>query len=85
MLFQNFGKLKESAEANKQGVGLGLSICHEIIVASGGRVNIESELGEGTAFIISLKTKCRINMAKLENTHRKFELEGEMSPLSCDE
>ena len=35
-LFNNFGKLKDEAGANKQGVGLGLSICREIITATGG-------------------------------------------------
>ena len=54
----NFSKLHETQEVNKQGVGLGLSICKEIITAFGGTVDIQSEEGRGTDFIIKLETKC---------------------------
>ena len=57
-LFLNFGKLHETQETNKMGVGLGLSICKEIINAHGGSVDIRSEEGKGTDFIINLKSKC---------------------------
>ena len=50
----NFGKLHENQEHNKAGVGLGLSICHQIILAQGGHVDIQSEVGKGTDFIINL-------------------------------
>ena len=60
-LFSNFGKLEASQEVNKQGVGLGLSICRDIINASGGSVDIHSKSGIGTDFIISLQAKCRVN------------------------
>ena len=73
-LFNNFGKLKDDAGANKQGVGLGLSICREIITATGGQVNIESTEGKGTDFIISIKAKSRIDMAKINEAQLNFEL-----------
>ena len=37
-----------------KGSGLGLSICYGIIIQHGGRIYVESEEGEGSAFIIEL-------------------------------
>ena len=59
-LFIDFGKLKENESRNASGTGLGLSICKKIIEQMGGSVEIESQVGVGTKFIISLKTKCKV-------------------------
>ncbi|HEY0880041.1 MAG TPA: ATP-binding protein, partial [Archangium sp.] len=37
-----------------QGTGLGLSICHGIVVAAGGVFDVESAVGRGTTFRVSL-------------------------------
>ena len=50
---------------NKSGVGLGLSICKEIILAQGGSVDIKSEEGKGTDFVVYLKAKCIIDMDRI--------------------
>lgn len=38
----------------EKGTGLGLLICNEYIKKNGGTISVESEVGEGTRFIISL-------------------------------
>lgn len=63
-LFIDFNKLKESAGRNEEGTGLGLSICKSIIEQMGGSVKAESELGQGTSFIITMKTKCKVANTK---------------------
>jgi PAS domain S-box-containing protein len=37
-----------------EGTGLGLAICHDIIDKHGGSISVESEVGKGTAFTITL-------------------------------
>ena len=36
------------------GVGLGLSLCQRIIMANGGMIKLESQVGKGTSVIIGL-------------------------------
>ena len=38
----------------KDGTGLGLAICDHIIKAHGGTISVESELGVGTTFCVTL-------------------------------
>ena len=37
-----------------EGTGLGLSICHTIVTSHGGRMEVESEVGRGTVFRVTL-------------------------------
>ena len=46
-----------TTKSGTQGTGLGLSISHEIIQEHGGRIEVETEDGEGTEFRITLPRK----------------------------
>ncbi|MBI5967133.1 MAG: Cache 3/Cache 2 fusion domain-containing protein [Deltaproteobacteria bacterium] len=49
-IFEPFFSTKEVGK----GIGLGLSICYGIIEAHGGRIEVESKVGEGTTFRVIL-------------------------------
>lgn len=52
-LFQKFYRVREH-ETRVSGTGLGLSICKQIIYGHGGRIEVKSKSGVGTAFILYL-------------------------------
>jgi signal transduction histidine kinase len=52
-LFEKFYRVHEG-EGSASGTGLGLSICKQIVQGHGGRVEVKSKLGVGTAFSVIL-------------------------------
>ncbi len=56
MLARLFGRFEQSNESLRRfgGSGLGLAICHDLVELMGGRIAVDSELGRGTCFTISL-------------------------------
>lgn len=54
-LFQKFSKLEHSyAHTKESGTGLGLYISKQIVDMHQGSISLESELGKGTSFIVTL-------------------------------
>ncbi len=54
-IFDSFYSTKDGPdESGKGGTGLGLSACKEVIDAHGGKIKVQSTVGRGTAFILSL-------------------------------
>ena len=51
------GRVFEPLFSTKQpgaGLGLGLTICHNIVTSAGGTITVDSELGQGTCFTVRL-------------------------------
>jgi two-component system phosphate regulon sensor histidine kinase PhoR len=53
-IFEKFYRAVDPADPKVYGTGLGLSIVHQIVRAHLGRVTVESDLGHGACFTISL-------------------------------
>lgn len=64
-LFVDFGMLDQHAQINPYGTGLGLSICKLLATKMNGVIDVESQVGVGTTFIFSFKTKCKLNEGKV--------------------
>lgn len=57
-IFEPFMQLDSSYTKRHQGVGLGLTIVSKLVMRMGGSVCLESALGQGTAFYVSLPFAC---------------------------
>jgi signal transduction histidine kinase len=53
-IFERFYRLGTELRRETPGVGIGLSIVKHVVEAHGGRVTVESEIGKGSKFTISL-------------------------------
>ncbi len=52
VIFEDFIRLPAEGEALAGGTGLGLGIARRIVAAMGGRIEVESRLGEGSTFTV---------------------------------
>lgn len=54
MIFDKFGQVPVNQKGNKHSTGLGLAFCKIAVEAQGGRVGVESEVGKGSTFWLTL-------------------------------
>jgi signal transduction histidine kinase len=53
-LFERYKQVSTARQTKQKGTGLGLSICKLIIQAHGGKMGVESEVGQRTTFYFTL-------------------------------
>ena len=74
-LFSSFEKENNNLNRTHGGLGLGLSICRNLIDKMGGRIGVESVLGSGSKFWFELEFSKDKLQQPIEKEESKFELE----------
>jgi signal transduction histidine kinase len=74
-IFDKFFQADNQAQAATKGTGLGLAIAREIVEAHGGQIAVESRVGEGTTFVVTLPTEA-LGARRRREPATKPEVEG---------
>jgi signal transduction histidine kinase len=56
-LFERFRRVRTPGGTDAVGTGLGLAIVKEFVQAHGGRIDVESQVGVGSTFTVTLPVK----------------------------
>jgi len=64
-IFEEFYRAENARQVQKEGTGLGLSVVKSIVETHEGTVSVESKVGQGTTFRVSLPTKPRTAMPEV--------------------
>lgn len=59
-IFEAFRQLDQTDTRKRTGTGLGLAIVHSLVGMMGGQIEVESEVGTGSVFRVSLPQRCRV-------------------------
>lgn len=65
-MFESFSQERESETAKIEGTGLGLAIVKSLVDLMGGTIEVESKLGQGTAFYLSIPAEIAPDQAPAE-------------------
>lgn len=63
-IFEPFTRARDNRVTNTEGTGLGMSIVKSIVSLMNGTIEVESTLGEGTTFVVTIYLKLRTTEAQ---------------------
>lgn len=67
-IFDSFKQVKNTAEAESTGTGLGLTICQKLATLMGGKIEAKSQLGKGSSFSFTFVAKENTIQKELRKT-----------------
>lgn len=76
-IFERFKQVDKSFTRNAEGSGIGLCLVKSIVKLHGGKIKVESKLGQGSKFIIELPSKT-IEKSKKDNENKMLNSNVEM-------
>jgi len=65
LLFKKFQQLEDSRTRTHEGTGLGLALTKQLVELHGGKIKVESTLGKGSLFTVSLPLYKKSNLKKV--------------------
>ena len=77
-IFNVFEKPKEDSFNEGSGVGLGLALCKQLLRFMGGRLNLKSDVGEGSEFKVTIPN-VEIALKEVENVPKLEAVDGDSS------
>jgi len=80
-IFADFARLPGSEKA--EGFGLGLSITNRLVNLLGGNINLQSEVGKGSAFTVTLPLKEAENQSVLSKDDKVETISFEEGTVTC--
>ena len=72
LLFQKFQQLERTYQRNYEGTGLGLALTKQLVELHGGTIEVESVVGEGSVFTVSLPNRSLVSSLKQTATHQDY-------------
>jgi signal transduction histidine kinase len=75
-IFDRFTQIDGTTTRKYGGVGLGLSICKELVLLLNGKISVKSKINEGSSFEVILpKNKDLVNIEEIDNIKQDIQLE----------
>ena len=72
LIFNRFNQIDNSYTRKQSGAGIGLSLCSRYIKLMNGNIEVESELGKGSIFHLTIPVKYKFEKFKLIGSSKKI-------------
>jgi DNA-binding response OmpR family regulator len=78
-VFERFFQSRSASDTSATGTGIGLNMVQEMVQLQGGTVAVESAVGKGTTFIVTLSTDLRASETPVQISEPAGEIQTETS------